>query len=348
MISWIILSILYILSLIFVVRFDTSLTNKIFIFAIINFIFYKITNKRRNYHKSNPEELIEKLARILIYLSILLPIAYGSYYLIFIFNSNKNGKIFGISSLVISLIIIIYFFISFIKGIKDFAKERIALKREEKRKRMMIEQEEKIEKIINNFRELIKGLENDEAIALLEIEIPKLQEGETKEIYKKGLSKLYDAKHREEERLRREKEEEEERIRIEKEKEEERTRIKNEVKDNVENNRFVETNMPLIAEEGCFVMLDNIEYYEYRTKYGATNYEKVGEGKVYITNKRLYFITEINAFHLIWLEHIMDINWYENKNQLKITRDGNAIFLESYDEMDIYKMYYYIKTINGK
>ena len=54
-----------------------------------------------------------------------------------------------------------------------------------------VEQEEKIEKIINNFRELIKGLENDEAIALLEIEIPKLQEGETKEIYKKGLSKLY-------------------------------------------------------------------------------------------------------------------------------------------------------------
>ena len=171
MISFIILSILYILSLIFVVRFDTSLTNKIFIFAIINFIFYKITNKRRNYHKSNSEELIEKLARILIYLSILLPIAYGSYYLIFIFNSNKNGKIFGISSLVISLIIIIYFFISFIKGIKDFAKERIALKREEKRRRMIIKKEEEREKIINKFRELIKGLELDEAIALLEIEI---------------------------------------------------------------------------------------------------------------------------------------------------------------------------------
>ena len=36
-------------------------------------------------------------------------------------RSNKNGKIFGIVSLFISLIII-YFLISFIKGIKDFAK----------------------------------------------------------------------------------------------------------------------------------------------------------------------------------------------------------------------------------
>ncbi|WP_277871480.1 hypothetical protein [Brachyspira aalborgi] len=33
------------------------------------------------------------------------------------------------------------------------------------------------------------------------------------------------------------------------------------------------------------------------------------------------------------------------KYQLKITRDGNAIFLESYDEVDIFKMYHYLKTI---
>ena len=213
----------------------------------------------------------------------------------------------------------------------------------------MLKREEERKKIIYNFRELIKGLELDEAIALLEIEIPKLQEGETKEIYKKGLSELYEIKRKEEERLKREKEAEEERIRIEKEKEEERTRISNEVKDNVENNRFIETNIPLIAEEGCFVMLDNIEVYEYRTRYGATNYEKVGGGKLYITNKKLYFIAEINAFPLVWLENIMDVNWYfledEDKYQLKITRDGNAIFLESYDEMNIYKIYRYIKTI---
>lgn len=95
-----------------------------------------------------------------------------------------------------------------------------------------------------------------------------------------------------------------------------------------------------------------IEVYEYRTRYGATNYEKVGEGKLYITNKKLYFISDINAFPLVWLNNIMDVNWYfledENKFQLKITRDGNAIFLESYDEVDIFKMYHYIKTINGK
>ena len=219
----------------------------------------------------------------------------------------------------------------------------------------MLKREEERKKIIYNFRELIKGLELDEAIALLEIEIPKLQEGETKEIYKKGLSELYEIKRKEEERLKREKEEEEdrlrrekeaeeERIRIEKEKEEERTRISNEVKDNVENNRFIETNIPLIAEEGCFVMLDNIEVYEYRTRYGATNYEKVGEGKLYITNKKLYFIAEINAFPLVWLEHIIDIE-LEGTYKLKITRNGNAIFLESYDEMNIYKIYRYIKTI---
>ncbi len=117
---------------------------------------------------------------------------------------------------------------------------------------------------------------------------------------------------------------------------------------NIENNRFIETNMQLMAEEGCFEIFDNIEHYEYRTRYGATNYEKVGEGKLYITNKRLHLITDINSYHLIWLNNIMDINWYfldENKYQLKITRDGNAIFLESYDEVDIFKMYYYIKTI---
>ena len=211
----------------------------------------------------------------------------------------------------------------------------------------MLKREEERKKIIYNFRELIKGLELDEAIALLEIEIPKLQEGETKEIYKKGLSELYEIKRKEEERLKREKEAEEERIRIEKEKEEERTRISNEVKDNVENNRFIETNIPLIAEEGCFVMLDNIEVYEYRTRYGATNYEKVGEGKLYITNKKLYFIAEINAFPLIWLEHIIDIE-FEGAYRLKIIRNGNAIFLESVDEIDIFKMYHYLKTINGK
>ena len=208
----------------------------------------------------------------------------------------------------------------------------------------MLKREEERKKIIYNFRELIKGLELDEAIALLEIEIPKLQEGETKEIYKKGLSELYEIKRKEEERLKREKEAEEERIRIEKEKEEERTRISNEVKDNVENNRFIETNIPLIAEEGCFVMLDNIEVYEYRTRYGATNYEKVGGGKLYITNKKLYFIAEINAFPLVWLEHIIDIE-LEGTYKLKITRNGNAIFLESYNEVDIFKMYCYIKTI---
>lgn len=328
MISWIILSILYILPLIFVARLNISLTSKIFIFAIIDFIFYRITNRRNGYNSS---ELIEKLARILIYLSIFLPIAYGSYYLIFIFNSNKNGKIFGIISLSISSIIILYFLISFIKKIKDFAKEIIMIKQEEKRKR-------KIEKIINNFGELIKGLENDEAIALLEIEIPKLQEGETKEIYKKGLSKLHEEKRKEEERLKRK---------------QERNRLLNEAADeveyNIENNRFIETNIPLIAEEGCFEIFDNIEVYEYRTRYGATNYEKVGEGKLYITNKKLYFISDINAFPLVWLNNIMDVNWYfledENKFQLKITRDGNAIFLESYDEVDIFKMYCYIKTI---
>ncbi|TXJ54580.1 hypothetical protein EPJ67_09890 [Brachyspira aalborgi] len=95
---------------------------------------------------------------------------------------------------------------------------------------------------------------------------------------------------------------------------EERNRIlnetANEVEYNIENNRFIETNIPLIADEGCFEIFDNIEVYEYRTRYGATNYEKVGEGKLYITNKKLYFIAEINAFPLVWLENIMDM---ENK-----------------------------------
>lgn len=102
--------------------------------------------------------------------------------------------------------------------------------------------------------------------------------------------------------------------------------------------------MPLIAGEGCFEIFDNIEYYEYKTRYGTTNYEKINEGKLYITNKKLYFITGINAFNLIWLEHIIDIELVE-ACKLKIVREGNAIFLESYNEVDIYKMNYYIKTI---
>lgn len=346
MTGFIMYSIIYILLLIFVVRFDSNISTKIILFVIIDFIFYKIAKKPKNYQKSNSEELIEKLEHILIYLSIVLPIAYGSYYLIFIFNSNKNGKIFGIVLLVISSIIIICFLISFIKGIKDITKISMVIKKE---------------KITNKFRELIEGLRIDEAIALLEIEIPKLKEEETKEIYKKGLSELQEkkrkkeeeririAKEKEEKRLRREKkekEEEEERLRMEKEKEEERIRISNEVKDNVENNSFIETNMPLIAEEGCFATFENIEYYEYRTRYGSTNYEKINEGKIYITNQRLYFITDINAFHLIWFNYIIDIDIVDTY-KLKIMRDGNAIFLESYDEMVIYKMYSYIKTIMG-
>lgn len=152
------------------------------------------------------------------------------------------------------------------------------------------------------------------------------------------MSKLHEEKRKEEERLKRK---------------QERNRLLNEAADeveyNIENNRFIETNIPLIAEEGCFEIFYNIEVYEYKTRYGATNYEKVGEGKLYITNKKLYFISDINAFPLVWLNNIMDVNWYfleeENKFQLKITRDGNAIFLESYDEVDIFKMYCYIKTI---
>ena len=313
--------ILYIALLILVFTLDISFVTKIIFFIIINIVFYKITDYK-----------VEKLTNILIFSSVVLLASYGSSYLIFR-NSNRSIRIFGVVLLIICFITLIKNIFDIIKEIKCFTKKGIMLKREEERK-----------KIINNFRELIEGLIFDEAIALLEIEIPKLQEGETKEIYKKGLSELYEIKRKEEERLKREKEAEEERIRIEKEKEEERTRISNEVKDNVENNRFIETNIPLIAEEGCFVMLDNIEVYEYRTRYGATNYEKVGEGKLYITNKKLYFIAEINAFPLVWLEHIIDIE-LEGTYKLKITRNGNAIFLESYDEMNIYKIYRYIKTI---
>ena len=49
-------------------------------------------------------------------------------------------------------------------------------------------------------------------------------------------------------------------IKSEKEmKEQEKIRASNEIEHNIENNRFIETNMPLIAGEGCFVMLDNFE-----------------------------------------------------------------------------------------
>ena len=309
---------------------DINAISKKLILAIITSIFILSISKYRLFNK-----FIKSL--------MLLCIMYFPFKFILIYN-NKNLKIFCIILIIICAIIFIKIIFNIVKDIKNIIKKERYIKQEEKRKSIMIEEEakkrkiiteqkEKKKKIINEIRELIKGLELNEAIALLEIEIPKLQEEEAKEIYKNRLSELYNAKRKEEERLKREKEEEEERI-----------RIKNEVKDNIENNRFIETNIPLIAEEGCFEIFDNIEHYEYKTRYGATNYEKVGEGKLYITNKRLYFITEIKAFHLIWLEHIMDIE-LEGTCKLKIVRDGDAIFLESFDEVDIYKIYYYIKTI---
>lgn len=66
----------------------------------------------------------------------------------------------------------------------------------------------------------------------------------------------------------------------------------------------------------------------------------------------MHLITDINSYHLIWINNIIDVDWYHRRDeylqykyQLKITRDGNAIFLESYDEVDIFKMYHYLKTI---
>lgn len=288
---------------------DINAISKKLILAIITSIFILSISKYRLFNK-----FIKSL--------MLLCIMYFPFKFILIYN-NKNLKIFSIILIIICAIIFIKILFNIVK---DIIKKERYIKQEEERK-----------KIINNFGELIKGLELDKAIALLEIEIPKLQEGETKEIYKKGLSEL-------EERLKRK---------------QERNRLLNEAADeveyNIENNRFIEINMQLMAEEGCFEIFDNIEHYEYRTRYGATNYEKFGEGKLYITNQRLHLITDINSYHLIWINNIIDVDWYHRRDeylqykyQLKITRDGNAIFLESYDEVDIFKMYHYLKTINGK
>ena len=288
---------------------DINAISKKLILAIITSIFILSISKYRLFNK-----FIKSL--------MLLCIMYFPFKFILIYN-NKNLKIFSIILIIICAIIFIKILFNIVKDIKDIIKKERYIKQEEERK-----------KIINNFGELIKGLELDKAIALLEIEIPKLQEGETKEIYKKGLSEL-------EERLKRK---------------QERNRLLNEAADeveyNIENNRFIEINMQLMAEEGCFEIFDNIEHYEYRTRYGATNYEKFGEGKLYITNQRLHLITDINSYHLIWINNIIDVDWYHRRDeylqykyQLKITRDGNAIFLESYDEVDIFKMYHYLKTI---
>lgn len=233
---------------------DINAISKKLILAIITSIFILSISKYRLFNK-----FIKSL--------MLLCIMYFPFKFILIYN-NKNLKIFSIILIIICAIIFIKILFNIVKDIKDIIKKERYIKQEEERK-----------KIINNFGELIKGLELDEAIALLEIEIPKLQEGETKEIYKKGLSEL-------EERLKRK---------------QERNRLLNEAADeveyNIENNRFIEINMQLMAEEGCFEIFDNIEHYEYRTRYGATNYEKFGEGKLYITNQRLHLITDINSYH---------------------------------------------------
>ena len=305
--------VLYIVSLILVFTLGISFVTKIILFIVINIIFYKITDYE-----------VEKLTNILILSFVILFATYGSFYLIFR-NSNKNIRIFGVVLLIICFITLIKNIFDIIKEIKGFTKKGIMLKQEEEINIVILSKEEKRKKIINKIRESIKWIDLKKQIAILENEIPKLQEEETKEIYEKKLSELYEAKRRNEEKLRIKKEQEEERLRIEKEKKEEKIRIPNEVKNNIENNRFIETNMPLIAGEGCFEIFDNIEHYEYKIRYGATNYEKVNEGKLYITNKKLYFITEINAFNLIWLEHIIDIELVE-ACKLKIVREGNAIF----------------------
>lgn len=142
---------------------DINAISKKLILAIITSIFILSISKYRLFNK-----FIKSL--------MLLCIMYFPFKFILIYN-NKNLKIFSIILIIICAIIFIKILFNIVKDIKDIIKKERYIKQEEERK-----------KIINNFGELIKGLELDKAIALLEIEIPKLQEGETKEIYKKGLS----------------------------------------------------------------------------------------------------------------------------------------------------------------
>lgn len=115
-----ILSIIYGSVLVYIGAISSMhITLKVVLFALIDFIFSKIINRR-----NDPCE--ERLSNVLIIYSIVLPITYWAF--LILQHSNKNVKIFGIVLLIICLVTIIYFLYAFYKDIKSYMKNKFEVR----------------------------------------------------------------------------------------------------------------------------------------------------------------------------------------------------------------------------
>lgn len=306
--------ILLILYIIFAVIFDINVIIKIILFPLINFIFYKFNTK--GMINLPTSQLNENFYYTLIKSSILFPI---TIFLYWTFNMANINKIFLIILLIICLIILIKFALKMNKIVIDIKHTYKAINKSGVIIKFRNE-------IYSSLRE-IEGIENQ--INFLENEISKLQEAgndvfeEKKRFLEDELNKYIEEKQYREYR----------KITI------------NEILYNIENNIFIETDIDKMLQEGegFFVEIDNVEvYWKYRGYI-----QKMRDGILYISNRRLIIRTYEGTGDLIWLNDIFDI-WGDDEYNLRIERVGDYIFLNLYKRIDIDIVFNCIKTLLKK
>ena len=322
---------------------------KVVLFALIDFIFSKIINRRN-------DTCEERLSNVLIIYSIVLPITYGAF--LISQHSNKNVKIFGIVLLIICFVTIIYFLYAFYKNIKSYMNNKfevrillILAKIEGIDNKILFLQNE-LEKLSGKDNEKIKFLERkiidcnldkidsiDDKIAFLQNELGELsEEDKNKKGYLEFKIKFFSKeKEKEDEKIAIEKAEEEERIA----REEERNRIWDEIIERLENKHFLETDIDKILEkdEGCLLVLYNAVWCERGNKGELIKPRECEE--LYITNKRLFVRTVREMKAIVHFSQIIDIKLYIDG--IEIYKPGPYFVISEINEMDAYKAYWCIE-----
>lgn len=352
MIKYTILSIIYAFLLLNIGTSGMSITTKFVLFAIIDFIFAKITHFVKNPFKK--EELEEDLSFAFLIFSIVLQVTYGAF--LISQHSNKNVKIFGIVLLIICLCAIVYFIINIISIIKDiiieFKKYKIEIKEAKFRDRIKFKLgkiDEIDDKIIFLQNEIEKLSEKDEYkirflyASIVEYSLDKIDEiGNKITFLQKELEKLSEEDESKKgylefkiKKLSEEKAVEEERIAREKAEEEERSRIWDEVVDRLENKNFLETDLDRIFEkdEGCLLVLYNVVWNELGNKGELIKPRECEE--LYITNKRLFVRTVREMKAIVHFSQIIDMKAYTDG--IEIHKPGPYFFIGINDEADVYK-----------
>lgn len=339
-----ILSIIYGSVLVYIGAISSMhITLKVVLFALIDFIFSKIINRR-----NDPCE--ERLSNVLIIYSIVLPITYGAF--LILQHSNKNVKIFGIVLLIICLVTIIYFLYAFYKDIKSYMKNKfevriyLILSKIEGIDDKITFLQNEIEKLSGKDNEKIKFLEwniidcnldkidkIDDKIAFLQKELEELsEEDKNKKGYLEFKIKFFSKeKVKEDERIERENAEYEETMALY----QERKRVQYEIVERLENKNFLETDLDRIFEkdEGCLLVLYNVVWNELGNKGELIKPRECEE--LYITNKRLFVRTIREMKAIVHFSQIIDIKAYNDG--IVIHKPGPYFFIGINNEMDAYK-----------